>query len=389
MALIAAAAVGGVFVLRLLRHTQSAPPAPAPELQAYDAAKSFAGFTLIARDGMAEVHLVDMLGRVVHKWETDAARARLFPNGHLLVIHGSQWGAKQPQWAKLRRYVHEYDWDGKLVWEYKAQDVAHHDVQRLENGNTLFLRRFMVPSEIRAEKVPDPLLARQEIRSDAIVEVNPGGEIVWEWRAHDHLDLNSCGFPGCTISKAPGALKGIRDWSHLNTVAEIPENRLFDMGNPAFRPGNIMTLVRNWWTVLIIDKKTKEIVWRYSGGDYKGGASSMHESFIIPKLLSGAGNMLLFDNGRPTHLGQSFILEIDPLTLEYRWIYDAGRSFVSLGRGSVQRFENGTTLISEDNRGRCFEVTSQGRIVWQFKSKLPICRCHRYPLDYAPQCGGL
>jgi len=36
--------------------------------------------------------------------------------------------------------------------------------------------------------------------------------------------------------------------------------------------------------------------------------------------------------------------------------------------GTVQRFENGNTLITETDNGRAVEVTKKGEIVWEFMS---------------------
>ena len=35
-------------------------------------------------------------------------------------------------------HLREFDWDGKLVWEY-VDHAQHHDFRRLANGNTLYL----------------------------------------------------------------------------------------------------------------------------------------------------------------------------------------------------------------------------------------------------------
>ena len=85
------------------------------------------------------------------------SRLRLLPDGSLLGL-------------SMRRAVVEYDWDGNLVWEYKIDGgFAHHDVERLDNGNTLF-----------------PVLLKGE-RSDDLFEVDREGLLVWHWRAADHL----------------------------------------------------------------------------------------------------------------------------------------------------------------------------------------------------------
>ena len=89
---------------------------------------------------------------------------------------------------------------------------------------------------------------------------------------------------------------------------------------------------------------------------------------------------MIFDNGgssgygapspiRPRGSGvyaraTSRIPEINPVTLELVWSY-AAPSFFSTNISSAQRLENGNTLITEGAPGRVFEVTSEGRIVWE------------------------
>jgi len=63
------------------------------------------GYTLVPyENGM--IIIIDMKGNVVHSWEIGTERARLLENGHVVVMQG-------------RRIV-EYDWDGKVVWEYQV-----------------------------------------------------------------------------------------------------------------------------------------------------------------------------------------------------------------------------------------------------------------------------
>lgn len=342
------------------------------------------GYTLIPLVGAAKVVLVDMKGNVVHAWNVDADRARLLPDGNLLVVHGSKWGSRVEPWRSMRPVVAEYSWEGEKVWEYTAPDVAHHDVQRLENGNTLFPYRVIVPAEAK-KSIYDQNRRSLAIRSDAIVEVTPEGNKAWEWQAHDVLDLNSCGQRECRDrSGEENAEKGLSDWTHINTTSIIPENKWYDGGDKRFKPGNIITLPRNWWTIFIVDRESGETVWEYTG-DYRGGLSGGHESHMIPPGFPGEGNILVFDNGRIRHKGESFILEIDPITKKVVWVYDAGKEFFSNSAGSMQRFKNGNTLISEDLKGRVFEVTPAKEIVWELKTKFRLSRSHRYFPDYCPQ----
>lgn len=340
------------------------------------------GLTLIPQSGTEEVLLVNMKGETVHRWKFDAMRARLLPNCNLLVLHGTKWGIERQPWRSMRDYVREYDWEGNLVWEYKAKNTAHHDVHRLENGNTLFLHRDSLPRRFR-EQIRDPLRREMRIRPDEILEVTPSGEIAWHWKAWEHFSVNRCGPSPCPMMKPESKEmeKNSFDWTHANGSFPLPENRWFDSGDTRFRPGNILLTVRNWSTVYIIDRQTGKPVWEYSG-EYEGGLSGGHEAHMIPPGFPGAGNILIFDNGRWNHFGESYLLEVNPKTKKPVWIYDVGEMFFSPVAGSVQRLKNGNTLVSEDFPGRIFEVTPEKQIVWQYQSPVRTCRAHRYDYDY-------
>jgi hypothetical protein len=353
----------------------------------YDQSKASPGYLLYPTAGTAEILLTKLDGTVVNKWNLDAERARLLPNGNLLIIHGGKWGKDIAPWKDLRDRIREYDWNGNLVWEYKASEIVHHDVRRLPNGNTLSLRRELVPANLKA-KLNDDDLKLQELRSDTIIEVNPGGQLVWEWKTQDHLDLNSCGRRPCRFQDgADGEKENANephDWTHVNTAFALPENKWFDAGDTRFRPGNVLFLPRNWWTVLLVDKPSGEVVWNY-GGDYRGGLSGGHEVTMIEKGLPGEGNILVLDNGSAHHHGESIVLEVNPTTSKVVWKYEAGKKFFTGTRGLIQRLPNGNTFIAEDNTGRSFEVTPAGEIVWEYVTNTLSSRAQRYPLEFLQQ----
>lgn len=348
-----------------------------PNLKVYNQSQAYDGYTLLPVEGVAEVAVLDMKGKQVHSWHVDVDRARLLPNCHLLAVHGSKWGVAQPEWDKLRPFVREYDWDGNVVWEYEAPDVAHHDISRLENGNTIFLHRSYVPKVFK-QQITDPYRKSLKLRADSILEVDPAGKTVWHWNAYEHLDLNSCGKPTCErYAELPQKKKKLYDWTHMNTVSPIPENKWYRMGDKRFKPGNIITIPRNWWTVKIIDKETKEIVWDYEG-DYEGGLGGGHEAYMIPEGYPGAGNILIFDNGSVVHPDKSYVLEINPVTKQTVWIADLGEGLFSRAAGAAQRLPNGNTLISEDKTGRVLEITPELKTVWEYQSDYETNRAKRY-----------
>ncbi|RMD84660.1 MAG: hypothetical protein D6808_06640 [Candidatus Dadabacteria bacterium] len=346
--------------------------------------KVFPGYTLVPEEGTAKVLLLDIFGRTKHVWNVDVDRARLLPNCNLLVVHGSKWGITQPKWNALRPVIREYDWDGKVVWEYKGTEPAHHEAVRLENGNTIFLHRTMVPEAIR-EKITDAYRRSLKIKTDSFQEVTPDGKTVWHWHAYEHLDINNCGKPGCTrYDDKPLKKKKLSDWTHFNSIGVIPPNKWFRAGDKRFKPGNILTVPRNWWTAIIIDKESGDVVWEYTG-DYKGGLGGGHEAHMIREGLPGAGNVLIFDNGSVVHPGESFVLEINPVTKKTVWVLDLGKKLYSKAAGSAQRLPNGNTLVSEDKTGRVLEVTPQKEVVWEFRNSYETNRAKRYPIGYCPR----
>jgi len=218
-----------------------------------------------------------------------------------------------------------------------------------------------------------------KIRTDILVEVTPSGETVWEWKAHDHLDLNSCGQLPCEpLPESISNRKRVFDWTHSNGISIIPENRWHTGGDERFTPGNIILTIRNWSTFIVISRKSGEVVWRFDKG-LSGG----HEAIMIDETLPGAGNILVFNNGRDK--AQSEVLEINPSNETIIWKYSDGAKFYSAAAGRAQRLPNGNTLISEDVPGRIFEVSPTGETLWKYEAGVRTARAHRYPPNACEQ----
>ena len=111
--------------------------------------------------------------------------------------------------------------------------------------------------------------------------------------------------------------------------------------------------------VAVLDLASEELVWAA-----RGPWIAQHD----PSLLED-GNILLFDNlGNHQSGNASRVLEIDPRTLGVAWRYTGtpDSPFASIIRSSAQRLPNGNTLITESDGGRLFEVTRDGRKVWEY-----------------------
>ena len=321
------------------------------------------GYTVFSFEaGPPQTRMIDMNGQLVNTWRQRCERAKFLANGHLLLV------------GSTHRQILELDWNGNVVWEFMAPGTVHHDATRLENGNTVFLYRELVPEAVRRAS-RDTERQRVPMMADVIMEVTPAGETVFEWHQHDHFDID--------WHKPKNRLNG--DWTHTNTINSLPENRLWDSGDSRFEPGSYLISMRSLDTIMIVSRSTGEIAWQYSG-DYRGGLSGQHEPRMIPKGRPGAGNILIFDNGvEEAHHGASIVLEIDPATADVRWTFEAD-DFYSGYRSTVERLRNGNTLVNEADHKRMFEVTSQGELVWEYQIPLRwrVGRCHRVCYDFAP-----
>ena len=96
------------------------------------------------------------------------------------------------------RTIYEYDWDGNVVWTHEGIGSVN-DMRVLPNNNRLLIAHEPIPEEFQRQ-VRDVEIApwwgprlrgsgETQLGAD-LYEVNLDGEVVWEWHAHNHLDLN-------------------------------------------------------------------------------------------------------------------------------------------------------------------------------------------------------
>jgi hypothetical protein len=339
------------------------------------------GLTFItAPDGTAR--LVDMLGNVVNTWTASASglpndalltKVPIFTKaGHILAFRGP---STYPGYPRARgSVITELDYSGRIVWEYSQGSMLgglpfggfHHDLARLENGNTLALASVLVSGSAISPKT---------LIDDCVIEIDPSGQIVWAWFTFQHVQEFGFSETGAQQIWATGG-----DWAHANAVAVVPANTLND---PRFLPGNVMISYRNLNTFVVIDRATGSISWKAGPNDNL--TIGQHDVHMIPLGLEGAGHILAFDNGGSGGYPAVFreysrVVEIDPLTRALPWTYTASNSGIqnwalfSPFISGAQRLLEGNTLITEGTKGRIFEVTSTGAIVWEYMSPFAEAR---------------
>jgi len=340
----------------------------------YERSRAYAGYTLFTPGfGPGDVWLIDMQGRFVHQWRMPyppGAFGRLLPTGNLIYLCRIPGGPLDDFGGSAAKLL-EVDWDGNVVWEYDDGYLSH-DFCRMKSGNTMVIRWVAMPAEITG-KVKGGLGGTERegvMWSDALREVTPDGKVVWEWLGYEHMD------PDMDIL-CP--LCGRARWANANSV--------FVMGN-----GDVLLSQRFTNTLIIIDKKTGDIKWRWGQGEL----AHPHDAQVLEN-----GNILVFDNGLHRHCLHDFeashsrIVEVNPETMEIVWEYEDGvpMNFYSFACSGCQRLPNGNTLICEAMMGRIFEVTPNGETVWEyvvpFYYKHPflgalnfIFRAYRYGPDF-------
>lgn len=280
---------------------------------------------------------------------------------------------------------------------------------------------------------------------DAIYELDQKGRIRWQWFASQHVDQMNFS----TIEREAvrtncvgrGCRRGNSDWTHFNNANWLGENPNSD--DPRFHPDNIIFDSRTNGMIGIIAHdddpggtfQKGDIVWQIGPGQHVfmdgvdiGPIIGPHNAHFIAKGNPGEGNIIVFDNGGNSCFGvldfagiegcdpdypvalrdYSRILEIDPLTQSIVWSYENkaapgftdtygnwNRKFFSSFISSVQRTPIGTTIITEGNQARIFEVNQEGQIVWEYMAAADpggpgvigraLYRSYRYPDSYLPQ----
>ncbi|WP_455921710.1 aryl-sulfate sulfotransferase [Pseudomonas putida] len=361
----------------------------------YDPSKAYNQYVIFA-GADKQTHLIDMDGNEVKSWPHNGFPSAIIDpklvggeRGHVLLQLSDK--APGPLGAAgnglANQSVGELDWSGKVVWQWgdKAPGGAaqqHHDQRRLSNGNTLVLANKV--HKVAGFKVP-------ELIDDVVYEVDPQGQVKWQWLASDHL--TEFGF-------TPAQLKLVRatdnpDYLHINNLSVVGPNKWFDAGDKRFAPDNLLLDSRNSNFIAIIDKASGKVVWHLGPNLPNINPKTaqqvprpldqfvgQHDVHIIPAGLPGAGNLMVFDNqgtaGYPSApLGLtpgSRVLEIDPIKQQVVWQYTAASSkqpswaFYSSFISSARRLPNGNTLIDEGMNGRFFQVTDKGEIVWEYVS---------------------
>jgi hypothetical protein len=246
----------------------------------------------------------------------------------------------------------------------------------------------------------DPkLLPDGEVWPDTVVEYDPrADQVVWKWSVWDHLiqdhDPTKANYGDVGVHPEKVDInyavvgKGEADWNHANAV---DYNADLDQ---------IMISLRSHSELWIIDHNISteeargpagDLLFRYGNpANYRQGKVAdrqlfaQHDTEWIGDHLTGAGSILVFNNGERGDRSYSTVDEITPViengqyTKDHHGVFEAtitrvypkdneDGEFVPIISGA-QRLPNGDTLITYGTTGRIFEVDSKGRVLWDYEN---------------------
>src|ERR1022692_947297 len=217
-------------------------------------------------------------------------------------------------------------------WAVNGYGVDEHELQMLADGTYLLVALASQTVDMSRYVVGgNPAASVTEM---VIQEFDSAGELIFQWRAWDHLDVRD-------ESQFINILGSGFDFPHMNAI-DIDTD------------GNILLSARNTSEVTKINRDTGEIIWRLGGAhnqftyinDPLNGTRNQHAIRMVT-----TNDYTLFDNGNLHSPSMSRAVEyrLDPTnmtaTLVWQYPNPPTSSIYSFYMGDVQRLTNGNTLI--------------------------------------------
>lgn len=320
-----------------------------------------------------EVRLVDIEGKVVHKWPADffsvwPAPTHIVPETRIPATkyNFDMMGMSLlPDGSLLFNFSElgsvKMDKCGNVQWT--IDHSTHHSVTLTPDGS------FWIPEKRNPEKVPDELLLYGFSRDlfmrrggeyeDRLLLVDANGVIKKEISVLQALV--DAGFEHQLIDAGKISRD---DPTHVNDI-EIVTPALANKIT-GIQTGDLLISIRNLHMLAVLDQNTGKIKWHQTGPWVR-----QHDPDITDQ-----GNIELFNNRTEyDQLGRnadrktgSNIISLDPATGKTTIVYplEGNPSFYTKIMGNHQLMKNGNRLIVESMYGRVFEVDEEGNTVWEY-----------------------
>ena len=279
-------------------------------------AKAYEGYTLITARYSQHVYLLDMEGKIVHKWNAGfnkawpkpkhlktslpnkriyLEKAVLYPNGDILVTYTG--AGDTPYGYGLAKF----NKNSQLLWKYSQH--THHDIYIDQTSGDIYaLIHSFVRSPIEGlEGLQYPILAEH------IVRLSPDGKEL------DRIFIPTTFRDSSYKEMLYKQQKSQLPWDRFHTNAIMKLEPSLAKKFPLFKAGDLLISLRNLNAIAVIDPHTKQVRWAYDG---------LWKSQHSAKFTS-RGTIMLFDNKARIYNKNPYsrIIEINPNTLQIEWSY--------------------------------------------------------------------
>lgn len=278
------------------------------------------------------------------------ASPRFSSNETYPIVVDSDGGLLHNDLNPFRGFNFDYQPNGSLTWYWtlggtwelldssmtvmESFDIQngendYHDLEILPNGHRLLLGQEIVSVTLE-DSIPDPTEPDRALIDCLIEEQDAQGNVVWFWRASEHIPPTWC--THCFWNAS------LIDAYHHNAFQTLDN-------------GDILLCLRNMDAVVRINRQTDELVWVAGGPFSDFDIPDAGEAFRHPHdahLVDGT-HLLVFDNGTGKNpmvtRGVEYAIdeEAGTLTQIQEWVHPDGNYASS--QGSIQRLEDGGTLI--------------------------------------------
>lgn len=338
-----------------------------------------------------ELRLLDMSGKVVHRWRADFHAIwpdprHVFPPENVPAdnLHYQTHGM-----AFLRDGSVVFNFDnlgtvkldrcGAVQWT--VDRATHHSVTANPDGS------FWIPSRVDVRRVADKVLLERLSAADllgsdgryedSLLLVGPDGGIRAEISVLDALFNGQFGPELFDVREF-----SVTDPTHLNDIEVVTAELAARI--PGVEAGDLLVSLRQMHMLAILDRETGAILWRQAGPWVRQHDPDITAEGLIEVFNNGDGRLVV-----DGVIGSS-ILALDPATGSARTILpgpDQPHFFTRI-MGAHQRLPNGNRLITESMPGRLLEVDAGGQVVWEFVEAYDdthaalIQSAIRFPQDY-------
>jgi hypothetical protein len=246
------------------------------------------------------------------------------------------------------------------VYCQNGYQADNHDFLALENGNYVIFAYDEQP--YATDTISPDGSSNASVIGLVIQELDPDHNVVFEWKSCDHFFMSN--YPNINFNP------NVIDFLHCNAI-DIDEDGHFLISN------------RTISEITKIHRTTGEIIWRF-GGSQSDFEFTNDYPFSKQHCIKSLGNnhYLLFDNGNQSDTytggikrsrGVEYALDLNDFTATKTWDYVHSDSLFTPSIGSIQRLDNGNTLINFGNnqnieRGSVvIEVDANNNVVFELE----------------------